>query len=275
MRIVYAYPGKKTTDNSLGWDEEWSKYSVERTISWNEHSEVVRILEKYLPRKGRIIEAGCGLGRLLIHFKNKGYDILGADWSLKAVDAIRAYDQNVNIECVDIRKLQYKDASFIAYISEGVVEHFQEGPMDILKEAHRVLADKEGILFISVPIYNAFMKLTLPLKEINLIRRIFKKPTLEKGSGRAFDYYLVTLGEFKNYIAKARFKIVKLIPILQAAGLYRAIPIFRNPRIVDDFDIWGHTDKCLNIFGRIFLGISKKISPWAFTTCVYCIAKKI
>ncbi len=46
--------------------------------------------------------------------------------------------------------MNLKDKSIDAYISLGIVEHFQEGPHDALKEAMRVLKDN-GVLIVSVP----------------------------------------------------------------------------------------------------------------------------
>ncbi len=274
MRTVYTYPGNSTSSNEIGWDEAWSKYSVTRTLAWNEHSETINILEKYLPKNGKIIDASCGLGRIVIHFRNKGYDIIGIDWSKKTIEAVKEYDPGMPVKCADARHLDFPDAPFSAYISGGVVEHSQKGPLGILKEAHRVLADKDGLLFISIPIYNICMKLTLPIKELNTIRRLFSRKLLEKNN-RGFDYYLYTLKEFKCFLEKAGFEIIEMRPILQAAGLYRCFPFFRNRKIAKEFDIQGHTAKCLNIFGRLFLNIFKRITPWAFSTCVFCIAKKI
>lgn len=273
MRTVFTYPDRLPSNTEFAWDEEWQKYTLKRTLMWNEHCETIRILEEYLPKNGKIIEAGCGLGRIVIHFKNKGYDIVGIDWSKKSIQTIKEYDPQLSVEEGDLRKFNYADGIFSAYISEGVIEHFADGPMAILQEAHRVLVDK-GLLLISIPIYNALMRVTLPIKESNCIRRLFRKCLLDKSKERKFDYYLFTRREFRTFIRSAGFEIVEMRPTLQAAGLYRCLPFFRNRRIASDFDIWGHTDRCLNGFGRLFLHMFKYIMPWAFATCAYCIARK-
>ena len=55
----------------------------------------------------------------------------------------------------DILDLKYPDAHFDAYISQGVIEHFEEGPQQALNEAWRVLKP-DGLAFITVPYLNWF-----------------------------------------------------------------------------------------------------------------------
>lgn len=275
MKTIYTYPKRSnSTFESIGWDDEWKGYSVERTLAWNKNCETIKILENYLQKDKKILEAGCGLGRLVIYFKNNGYDIMGVDWSTDAIKKIKEFDSQALVECGDLRKLKYKNDFFSAYISEGVVEHFPDGPTIILNEANRVL-NKDGLLLISVPIYNFFSKISLFFTESDFIRRIFKKTVLERKQNGKFDYYLFTIKEFKTYIESAGFKIIEILPILQAAGLYRTVPFFRNSKISQEFDIYGNTDACLNLPGKLFFRVSKKILPWAYATCAYCVAKKI
>jgi len=275
MKTIYTYPKRSnSTSESSGWNDEWENYSVERTLVWNKNCETIKILEKYLQKDTKILEAGCGLGRLVINFKKNGYDIMGVDWSVNAIKKIKEFDDQIPVEHGDLRKLKYENEFFSSYISEGVIEHFPQGPSEILNEANRVLK-KDGLLLISVPIYNLFSKITLPFSECNFLRKILNKSPLDYQKNRKFDYYLFSIKEFKNCIESAGFKIVEIYPILQAAGLYRTIPFFRNKKIIGDFDIFGNTDKCLNLPGKLVLKISRKVLPWIHATCAYCVAKKL
>lgn len=45
--------------------------------------------EKYLPKNPRILDAGCGSGRDVIHFQGLGADIFGIDYSAKIIEFLR------------------------------------------------------------------------------------------------------------------------------------------------------------------------------------------
>jgi len=71
-------------------------------------------------------------------------------FAAKTVAAAKSVLPDLPIEKGDICSLDLDDESIDGYISQGVVEHFQDGPHDALNEAKRVLK-KGGILIVSVP----------------------------------------------------------------------------------------------------------------------------
>ena len=268
MKVMYEE--KSTLENR--WDQEWDRYSVRRTLEWNRHHELIAVYDKYLPKTGRILEGGCGLGRLVIHYKRKGYDIVGIESSEVAVKKVSQFDASLPVEMGDLENLGFEDDSFEAYISAGVIEHYEDGPWKVLSEAKRVLK-KDGLLLINVPILNPVNKVTISLSKCNLMRRVFGKKVIDNNDS-VFESYLYTRDEFKSIIRQSGFRIDDCIPTLHAAGLYRVFPFLRNKNAADDFDILGHTDGCLNRAGRLFLRIFRKRARWLFPTGALCIARR-
>jgi ubiquinone/menaquinone biosynthesis C-methylase UbiE len=80
-----------------------------------------------------------------------------------------------NLPMGDILDIHYPDSSFDAYVSMGVIEHFEEGPGQALLEAHRVLKP-DGLIFVSVPTVNTLRKVVRrPLRTlINALPMSFK-----------------------------------------------------------------------------------------------------
>jgi SAM-dependent methyltransferase len=114
------------------------------------YGQLRRIFLRHLPRKGLILDGGCGMGQYVVALRSRGYDCFGVDFAPKTVEKVKDYLPDLPVESGDICNLHLKDKSIDAYISLGIVEHFQDGPYRALKEAMRVLKDN-GVLIVSVP----------------------------------------------------------------------------------------------------------------------------
>lgn len=140
------------------WDNHWSSNTSENILNFYRpylkgylgYGTLRHVFLKYLPRKGLILEAGCGRGQYVAALRSRGYNCIGVDFAEKTIEMVKKYLPDLPVKVGDVRELKLKDESLNGYISLGVVEHFKEGPSDALKEAFRTLK-KEGILIISVP----------------------------------------------------------------------------------------------------------------------------
>ncbi|TLY30037.1 MAG: class I SAM-dependent methyltransferase [Ignavibacteria bacterium] len=106
----------------------WHGETIDEGLDLCRYQLIEPLFREYLPKKGRILEAGCGPGRWVFYL--------------------------------------FPDKHFDAVISLGVVEHFQEGPQRAFKEARRILKDG-GFYFVTVPLQNLNRLLIAnPLKEL-------------------------------------------------------------------------------------------------------------
>lgn len=194
------------------WTTFWKEreVSLENQQQYMEFNFLTRLIHEYLPNDGKIIEGGCGTGRWVFYLKEKGYKIIGIEWSKDVVEQVKAWDQNAPIEIGDIFNLYFPDGFFQAYISLGVIEHHHNWPM-ALKEAYRVL-NNGGVLFCSVPFFNP----------VRRIKNIFGVYNIKEGE--KFFEYRFTLDEIKQGIEKNGFKIIEVIPFSVPYGLTLEIP---------------------------------------------------
>jgi SAM-dependent methyltransferase len=169
------------------WDNLWSKASIEDELWHVEFNCLKLIFDKYFPKKGKILEGGCGLGQFLIYYRKKGYDIEGVDWAVDTVKRIKEYDNTIPVRVGNVESLPYEDGYFKAYYSGGVVEHFEEGPIRALKEAYRVL-DKDGILIVTVPCIN-FLRTIEDFYFFKIMRR--KSRDVRNLDGMEIRYFCV------------------------------------------------------------------------------------
>jgi len=106
----------------------------------------------------KILEAGCGVGQVAVALRARGFDCYGLDYAEKTIKLLNKQFPDYPFHKGDIRNLPYADASFDAYISLGVIEHFVEGQDVMLQEAARIIKPG-GYIFISVPALNGYRKL--------------------------------------------------------------------------------------------------------------------
>jgi ubiquinone/menaquinone biosynthesis C-methylase UbiE len=136
---------------------------------------------KYTPRHGKVIEAGCGLGRYVFYLNRLGVNIDGLDFENEILENLNTWKKEKGFEEVnfiegDVTKLPYKDNFLSGYISLGVVEHFIDGPHAPLKEAYRVLRPG-GIAIITTPSVSWYIFYRDILKRglKNLIKKVIGK----------------------------------------------------------------------------------------------------
>ena len=110
---------------------------------------VLRLLEKYCPAPGRLVEGGIGSGRNLVEFNELGYDVTGFDLMPESVQHVR----DRGIEDVRVHDLgqpwPVEHSSLRAVVLLDVLEHVED-PAQVLQHAHASL-EADGAVIITVP----------------------------------------------------------------------------------------------------------------------------
>ena len=82
----------------------------------------------------------------------------------------RQYAGPLPLAVADVVRLPFADDAFDAYVSLGVIEHFETGFQHVLDEARRVLKP-QGLIFVSVPHYYFLRRLGFPRSSDHVHRR--------------------------------------------------------------------------------------------------------
>lgn len=147
-------------DGSM-WDDIWNNTSSrqywENALTGLLASEYKDLFLKYLPEGAKVLEAGCGVGQVVLAMRARGFDCFGLDYASDTIQMLNREFPEVPFHQGDIRCLPYEDRSFDGYISLGVIEHFTHGQEQMLREAARVVKPG-GWLFVSVPALNGWRK---------------------------------------------------------------------------------------------------------------------
>ena len=116
----------------------------------------LEILQKYVSKNAKILDAGCAFGDLLALLDENNFTTYGIDISQYALNRAKKITKAQLILGNLNKKLPYKDNFFDAVFVLDVIEHL-ESPYQFLLEMQRVLK-KGGILFVQTPNINSIFE---------------------------------------------------------------------------------------------------------------------
>jgi SAM-dependent methyltransferase len=248
-RLVYY----RVEADAAFWDAHWKPYVSPQVYEGAEHGylgEYEEIFAAYLPKEGRILEAGCGIGKLVLSLRVRGYDIEGVEWGAETVQAVRSHYPDLPIRVADVTKLDVPDSFYSGYISLGVVEHREQGPEPFLDEANRVL-ERGGVALISVPFFH-------PLRQFKGQMGFYRC----RINGLKFYAYAFTKAEFSNLLRNAGFNIIECVAYDLFKGIGDEIPlmcrIFKMRGIGWRLNLWLKSSQLGKNLGHMALFVCQK-----------------
>ena len=112
----------------------------------------VRALAKRIARRagpgGRVLDVGCGDGKLLRALATLGYECSGTEVNPRVREGLPA-DIEVHVAASGLAEAGFAERSFRIVILRHVLEHVAE-PIETLREVRRIIAP-DGMLIIAVP----------------------------------------------------------------------------------------------------------------------------
>ncbi|MBE7433574.1 MAG: class I SAM-dependent methyltransferase [Anaerolineales bacterium] len=193
-RLVYY---NKTADQGF-WEEVWLNDLTDSFYKPFREGKLFtfeKIFKRHLPKRGLILEAGCGTAQLVVALNALGYNCLGLDYAVKTLRAAQQLAGPLRLMSGDLTSLGFRDNAFDAIVSIGVVEHRREGLEPFLDEKMRILKPG-GVLLISVPYFN-------PLRLWRAKRGAYAADV----SGLDFYQYAYGRREFIQFLENAGFDI--------------------------------------------------------------------
>lgn len=216
-RLVYY---QRQADDAF-WDSHWETHFNPEHYDWFEKGNLglfERLFPRWLPREGKILEAGCGPAHYVVALRARGHDAEGVDFSQKTIKRIQHYRPNLPVRVGDVTGLDVPDGYYAGYVSLGVVEHLEKGPEPFLKEAFRILRPG-GIAIVSVPYMNI------------LRSRKARQGKYDKSSeGLNFYQYAFSREEFSGLMQSVGFEIADIDGYDPFKGVKDEVPVVSRLR---------------------------------------------
>jgi len=123
------------------------EFDQSRKTQWNEFE----YFKKYITNNAKILDLGCGNGRLFDVLNEKKVDYIGIDASSSIIDKARINYPNAEFKLGDMANLDFPDENFDAVFAVASFHHIPDKKLrnHVLSEVNRVLKPK-GIFIVMV-----------------------------------------------------------------------------------------------------------------------------
>ncbi|WP_301102030.1 class I SAM-dependent methyltransferase [Propionivibrio sp.] len=215
MRITY-----RNANNKDYWTKRWDDIPADAPMENPEVYPLKYAQMTVTDKIGKTLEAGCGAGRILRYYHDRGYDIIGIDFIDVAISKLKEIDPSLQAEVGDITNLRFSDQSFKYVLAFGLYHNLEHGLDKAIRETHRVL-EKDGLVCASFRADNIQTRLT------DWLANRKAKNKNGEGKGRSFHKMNLTRSEYEQLFTRSGFTIDFVGPVENMPILYK-FAIFRS-----------------------------------------------
>ncbi|CAM5202711.1 hypothetical protein CDEN61S_00065 [Castellaniella denitrificans] len=262
MRITYRSQNIKEY-----WKHRWEDIPADQPMDNPDVYPLKYALMAVSNRPGKILEAGCGAGRVLRWFHENGHDIIGMDYIETAIKKLKAVDPSLQVETGDISHMRYPDRHFRYVLAFGLYHNLEHDLDKAIHETHRVLEDN-GVICASFRADNIQTKITDWLAD--------RKAKKLRGTHISKEFHKINLtkNELSRLFSGAGFSVNKILPVENMPFLYK-FALFRSKHHKIFNENKARTEGYrLSTLGRFLQNIMMRFMPDQFCNIYVIFAKK-
>jgi len=251
MRITY-----RNKNNADYWDDRWNKAGVDNVPASDDFYPLMFVKRVIQSIRGansncfnvKILEAGCGSGRVMHYCIDAGFQITGIDYSSTVVEMLHDEFPEMDVFHDSILGTKFRDKTFECIFAFGLYHNFNLNDCSkALSETHRIMKDN-GILCCSFRADNIQ----------NLVIDLLKS---KPASGKAFHKLNLKKNELEELLDAASFELVSIEPVQNVPLLYH-FSIFRHAsQKSKNEQLFRSSGPKLNFVGKFLQSILVRIWP--------------
>jgi SAM-dependent methyltransferase len=203
MRITY-----RNKTNLDYWTKRWGDIEADEPMENKEKYPLKYSILTIKEKKKKILEAGCGAGRILRYYHNNGYKIIGFDFVKEAINKLKKKDNTLDVRVGNIAKLEFESEVFDYILAFGLYHNLENDLNKAIIETSRVLK-KGGYICAS------FRADNIQNRIVDFLRSKKNK------NGKVFHKLNLTKNEFINLFTKKGFIVKNVYPVENMPFLYK------------------------------------------------------
>ena len=260
MRITY-----RSISNKDYWHERWSQVEVDAETNNADVYPLKYALMAIDHNDGPILEAGCGNGRLIKYFHNRGHVIHGIDFIEAAISKIKESDGSLKASVANILDTGFEDSSFQTLLAFGLFHNLELGLEDAMAETLRVLKPS-GLCCASFRADNLHTRLADWLSNHRRRGRKSAQTVSHKANFRA--------KELTNLFYSCGFESVNVYPVENMSIFYRFAILRQKSHRVFDVHLGRAEGYRLNLLGKTLDKVTFGLFPTYFCSVFVVFASK-
>jgi SAM-dependent methyltransferase len=250
----------RNEDNQSYWDRRWQQAGNDAPSFADLSIYPIRYAERVVSRRdGKILEIGCGLGRIVKHYHALGREIVGIERSPVAVAQMQREAPDLRIQEGDALALNFQDHEFDVVLAFGVYHNIEIGLEKGIQEMSRVL--KPGGAFV--------VSMRPDNIEMNLNEIYWRwKNRHQAKNGKKFHKWLVQDEEFQALLSGHGLQAKHIFHAKNLPLLFR-IPFFQDKSVRSaEENMRRAAGYKLNFLGRKLDGYLQAVCPNQFSNVV-------
>ena len=208
-----SYANELLEEVRKNYDKIAKKFSQRRKDLWPEMNFLV---DNFVESDDKILDIGCGNGRLLKRLRGKSVRYVGIDFSKALINEARNKFPGYHFQIANAINLPFPNNSFDKVYAIAFLHHIpsKKARKQVIKESKRVLKER-GLLILTV--WNLLSKRPIRKKILkNFLLKIIGKVKLDvfdiflpwMGKNRCF-FHCFRRGELRSLIKEADLRIIK------------------------------------------------------------------
>src|SRR5690349_16935414 len=123
-----------TLPEASHWNQYWGLEGKKFTsVSWSKRR-ILKILQPFLTRGKKVLDAGCGSGFFSKYFCDQGLQTVSIDYADKALEMTRQVTEGrslvIKVDLLKSEEVKKIGADFDLIFTDGLLEHFTASEQD-------------------------------------------------------------------------------------------------------------------------------------------------
>jgi SAM-dependent methyltransferase len=251
------------------WRGYWEKVPVDPDRITNKDIYPLYPIDEFVSPELRILEAGCGMGRVFKHYFLQGYSITGLEYDAGCLSRLRAENPAFPLLRGDARHLLFRSGSFDTVMAFGVVSTIADGHLEVLRECRRALRPG-GLLCASAVSHTWLRRLQNAVSMLQYIAGRLRGRTLDLG----FHARAYRPPEWRKLLEDEGFQVLRIEPTHSRMLFWEYLPFLRKPGVgLDPTQARnGDAGYVLRPWGERLFQWAKRQLPWLISIGVVAVA---